>query len=73
VWLGAGLVQGVTPSTHTWDSEPDCLGLILWPVISLPFLCTLCEFILGEVVADHSHCQVWLAAQDILGLLYGFS
>jgi hypothetical protein len=58
-----------TPGTN----DPDCLGLILRPVTPPPFLCTLCTFILGEVVAGHSHHQVWLVAQDLLGPLYGFS
>jgi hypothetical protein len=30
-------------------------------------------FILGEVVAGHSHRHMWLVAQDLLGPLYGFS
>jgi hypothetical protein len=70
VGLGAGLVQGTIPSG---TSEPVCLGLILWPVASPPFLCTLCAFILGEVVVGQCHRHVWLGAQDVLGPLYGFS
>jgi hypothetical protein len=58
-----------TPGTN----DPDCLGLILQPVAPLPFLCTLCAFILGEVVVGCSHHHVWLVAQDVLGPLYGFS
>jgi hypothetical protein len=58
-----------TPGTNA----PDCLGLILWPVTPPPFLCTLCMFILGEVVVGHSHHHVWLATQDALGPLYEFS
>jgi hypothetical protein len=54
-------------------SEPECLGLILWPVAISPFLCTLRTFILGEVAVGHSHHPMWLAAQDVLGPLYGFS
>jgi hypothetical protein len=74
VGLGAELVQGATPSTHTpGTNDPDCLGLILWPVTPPPFLCTLPEFILGEVAVGHSHRHVWLAARDLLGPLYGFS
>jgi hypothetical protein len=57
-----------TPRT----SEPDCLGLILQPVAIPPFLCTLCIFILGGLVAGCSHCHVWLVAQDVMGHLYGF-
>jgi hypothetical protein len=68
--LEAGLVQGTTPSG---TSEPVCLGLILQPVTPPPFLCTLCTFILGEVAVGCSHHQVCLAAQDVLGPLYGFS
>jgi hypothetical protein len=30
-------------------------------------------FILGEMAAGRSHRHVWLAAQDLLGPLYGFS
>jgi hypothetical protein len=58
-----------TPETN----DPDCLGLILWPVAPPPFLCTLCAFILGEVAAGCSHRHVWLVTQDVLGPLYGFS
>jgi hypothetical protein len=70
VELEAGLVQGVTPSG---TSKPVCLGLILWSVTSPPFLCTLWMFKLGEVAAGCSHSHMWLATQDVLGLLYGFS
>jgi hypothetical protein len=71
--LGAGLVQCATPSTHTpGTNDPDCQGLILWPVAPPHFLCILRAFILGEVALDHSHCHVWLVAQDVLGPLYGF-
>jgi hypothetical protein len=69
VGLGAGLVQGTTP---LGTSELVCLGLILQPVTLPPFLCTLCAFILGEVVVGHSHRNVWLVAQDVLGSFYGF-
>jgi hypothetical protein len=33
-----------TPGT----SEPDFLGLILWPVAPPPFLCTLCVYSRGS-------------------------
>jgi hypothetical protein len=68
--LGAGLVQGVILSRI---SESVYLCLILRPVTLPLFQCTLCTFILGEVVAGRSHCHVWLVAQDVMGLLYGFS
>jgi hypothetical protein len=55
-----------TPGT----SDPDCLGVILWPVTPSPFLCILHAFILVEVAAGHSHHHVWLVAQDMLGPLY---
>jgi hypothetical protein len=58
-----------TPETN----DPDCLGLILWPVTPPPFLCTLRAFILGKVAVGHSHHHMWLVAQDVLGPLYGFS
>jgi hypothetical protein len=68
VGLGAPL------PTHTPGSnDPDCLGLILRPVTPLPFLCTLCMFILEEVAAGCSHRHVWLSVQDLLDPLYGFS
>jgi hypothetical protein len=60
-------------STHTWDKQaciprPDPVACR-----TSPFLCSLCTFILGEVVASPRHCHVWLAAQDVLSPLYGFS
>jgi hypothetical protein len=58
-----------TPGTN----DPDCLGLILLPIAPPPSLCILRVFILGEVVMGHSHHHMWLAAQDVLGPLYGFS
>jgi hypothetical protein len=58
-----------TPGTN----DPDCLGLILWPVIPPPFPCTLHAFILWDVAVGHSHHHVWLAAQDVLDPFYGFS
>jgi hypothetical protein len=30
-------------------------------------------FILGEVEAGYSHHHMWLAAQDVLHAVYGFS
>jgi hypothetical protein len=65
VGLGVGLAQGAAPP-HTYTcgtSNPVCLGLILWPVAPPPFLCSLCVFILGEVVAGCRHHHVWLAAR----------
>jgi hypothetical protein len=73
VGLGAGLVQGTTPSHTPGTNDPDCLGLILQPVALPLFLCSMCVFILGEVVEVCSHCHMWLAAQDVLGPVYGFS
>jgi hypothetical protein len=70
VGLGEGLVQGTAPSTHTPgtdDPNPAACRPFPLPVNSV------CAFILGEVVVGHSHCHVWLEAQDVLGPLYGFS
>jgi hypothetical protein len=67
------MCKALTPPHTPGTSEPDCLGLILQPVSPPPFLCTLRMFILGEVVTGCSHRHMWLAAQDVLGPLYGFS
>jgi hypothetical protein len=67
------LCKAPLPPHTPGKNDPDCLGLILWPIALPPFLYTLHVFILGEVGAGHSHRHVWLAAQDVLGPLYGFS
>jgi hypothetical protein len=73
VGLEQDLCKAALPPHIPGTNDPVFLGLILQPVTPPPFLCTLRVFILGEVMVGCSHRHVWLAAQDVLGPLYGFS
>jgi hypothetical protein len=68
-----GLNKAPLPPHTPGTNDPNYLGLILQPVAPPPFLCTLCTYILGEVAVGCSYRHVWLAAQNVLGPLYGFS